>query len=321
MNNLAIIFDPSIGSFNKGDKIISEAVNAQINALLPQHELVRLSIHQPLGRIHRLALASANLKIVGGSNVASGVMHAFLRQNRWNLKVQDFSSVKNYIYMGAGWAGEKPKSNTLGRHFLGFSAPSPALHSFRDSRALSNAEALGLHNAINTACPTMWDLQEEPSRCTTAKCVVTTLTDNKRHERSDRAMLESLLKLYDKVYIWFQGLGDKDYFESLGVRGVQPLPLDLEDYTSFLHEKSVDVEYVGTRLHGGIRALQCGVKTTIFAVDHRAIDMAKDFALPVFSYSEISDIESIIKARRSVIRLPHQGIARWKQSVREMFDL
>ena len=150
-----------------------------------------------------------------------------------------------------------------------------------------------------------------------AKCAVTTLTDNKRHEEFDRSMLESLLKLYDKVYIWFQGVNDKDYFESLKIKGVRPLPLDLKDYTCFLYDGTGDVEYVGTRLHGGIRALQCGIKATIFAVDHRAIDMARDFSLPVFGINEINNIEAIIKKPRSVIQLPHESIAKWKKSVWE----
>ena len=45
--------------------------------------------------------------------------------------------------------------------------------------------------------------------------------------------------------------------------------------------KQYNIEYIGTRLHGGIRALQHGRRTMIIAVDGRAMEKKKDIHLPV----------------------------------------
>lgn len=319
MSNIAVVFDPSIGSFNKGDEIISEAVMEHVSSTLPDWDLVRLSIHQPLGRIHRNILKAAKVKIVGGSNVASATMHPYLKQNRWNLKLHDFGSVDEFLYMGAGWAGHEAKSNFLGEKFVkGFSAKAPAMHSFRDSLTCEKAKKFGIKNGINTGCPTTWTISSDnvfqPKG--RGKLAVTTLTDNTKNTELDKALLSELKKNYETVYIWFQGLLDEDYFNSLGVKGVHPLRCSLKGYTDFLADNADNLEYVGTRLHGGIRALQNNVRTIILAVDHRAIDMAKDFNLPVCPLNTVENFSSIFEGVKRKVTIPVTNVETWKQSLK-----
>jgi hypothetical protein len=42
-----------------------------------------------------------------------------------------------------------------------------------------------------------------------------------------------------------------------------------------------DVDFVGARLHGGIRALQRGRRTLTIALDNRAREIAGDTGMPV----------------------------------------
>ena len=57
------------------------------------------------------------------------------------------------------------------------------------------------------------------------------------------------------------------------------IPRDLEAYERRLIQGNVD--YVGTRLHAGIFALNHKVRSIIVAVDNRAIEIAKDTNLPI----------------------------------------
>ena len=48
-----------------------------------------------------------------------------------------------------------------------------------------------------------------------------------------------------------------------------------------------DIEYVGTRLHAGIKAMQKWKRSIIIGIDNRAIEMWKDFNLNVIKRSEL----------------------------------
>lgn len=49
----------------------------------------------------------------------------------------------------------------------------------------------------------------------------------------------------------------------------------------------MDIDYVGTRLHGKIRVLNREKRAIILAVDNRAIEIANDTALPVVRREDI----------------------------------
>ena len=162
----------------------------------------------------------------------------------------------------------------------------------------------------------MWNLT--PSFCKEisrkkADSVVTTLTDYDKDAEYDFFMLDVLLKTYNDVFIWIQGDYDFDYIKTYEhFSALRLIGHSLEEYEDFLAH--TDCDYVGTRLHAGIRALNAKKRTVILAVDNRAIEIAKDTNLPVIPRSEIKDrLETCITADFSTdIKIPLAAIQTWK---------
>ena len=76
---------------------------------------------------------------------------------------------------------------------------------------------IGIKNVVNTACPTMWRLNEE--HCSSipkekADRVITTLTNYNRDLDNDKILLDMLLENYKEVYIWIQAIEDYEYLFS-----------------------------------------------------------------------------------------------------------
>lgn len=75
-----------------------------------------------------------------------------------------------------------------------------------------------------------------------------------------------------------------------------------------------DVDYIGTRLHGGIKALNAGRRSLIIAVDNRAIEISKDTGLPVIGRDEFKTMleNKINDSIQPKIVLPTDNIVAWK---------
>ena len=77
-----------------------------------------------------------------------------------------------------------------------------------------------------------------------------------------------------------------------------------------------NVEYIGTRLHGGIRALQHGRRTMIIAVDGRALEKKKDINLPVVDRNNLDKavlLNLIEKPRATEMKIHLKEIEEWKK--------
>jgi len=108
---------------------------------------------------------------------------------------------------------------------------------------------------------------------------------------------------------------DFDYLSRLGFGDIVIAATTNEGYTEFLEREAVDV--IGSRLHGGIRAMQKGRRSLILAVDNRAAEIARDTNLPVRDRADTSGIERWIQAaEKTEIRLPTQAISDWKAQFR-----
>jgi hypothetical protein len=72
-------------------------------------------------------------------------------------------------------------------------------------------------------------------------------------------------------------------------------------------------DYVGTRLHGGIFALQHGVRSLIVAVDNRAAEISRDTGLHVITRDDIEGLRRwIAESPPIALRMPQDGITQWK---------
>ena len=132
------------------------------------------------------------------------------------------------------------------------------IHSVRDSYTEKMLKSIGIENVINTSCPTMWNLTEEfclqiPK--SKGESVVVTLTDYKKDYKRDIQLIKILKNCYDRIMFWPQGSGDLEYFNELDLNNHgEILSCNLSVFNDVLENDGVD--FVGTRLHAGIRALQ-----------------------------------------------------------------
>lgn len=145
------------------------------------------------------------------------------------------------------------------------------------------------------------------------KEVICTLTDYDRDLENDQKLLDILLLCYKKIYLWPQGIEDEEYYKELRIDSkIVKIPFGLENYDSLLEHKEID--YVGTRLHAGIRAIGKRHRTIVIAIDNRAKNIANDTGLPIVLRENIGNLlkEKIESNFETDIQMPWDEIEKWK---------
>ena len=91
---------------------------------------------------------------------------------------------------------------------------------------------------------------------------------------------------------------------------------DLPSFDAILEQP--DLDYVGTRLHAGIRALNKGHRSLIVSIDNRAECIHADTGLPIIPRKDISEMleQRITEEIYSKITMPEKKISQWL----EQFD-
>lgn len=311
MQNVISVFDTTIGSYNLGNNVIMDAVNTQLGQMFPQSQFYRLP-PMDIGKYTRNCIRNSDLTFFGGTNSLNNDMRAY---KQWDLKLRNIKSVREVVLMGLGWwQYEKGGITPYTRFLLKQTLSSDYLHSVRDEYTKKKLTSIGIES-INTSCPTLWDitpriLGEIPKN--KADNVVFTITDYNKNTNRDSVFINTCFKYYNKVYCFPQGIGDIRYIESLDLKGeVEYLQPNLQSFDALLSSGKVD--YVGTRLHAGIRALQKSVFSIIIGIDNRAMEKSRDFNLPVVSEQEIDSLEGQIIERKPVeLNIPHDAILQWK---------
>ncbi len=315
-----LLLDPSIATFNVGDKIISQSVREHLKPIMDFSFVVEASTHLPVTMYLKNIFYSYDFdyRFVCGSNLIRGKMNSIMKL--WDVNLRSASIISPLILVGVGWWKKGDKPNRYSKALYSRLLDKKKLHSVRDNYTLTQFQEMGFKNVINTACPTMWKLTKEHCKDipeTKATDVVTTLTDYDKNPVADQQMINILSKKYRRVYLWLQGVNDFNYAHLMSlpdnVELVNPV---LEDYDALLERG--DIDYVGTRLHAGIRALQKKRRTIILAVDHRALEKKKDFNLTVIDRHDIDQLEAMIdSAFKTEINLPLANIEAWKNQFRE----
>ncbi|HJG62994.1 MAG TPA: hypothetical protein K8W21_08480, partial [Enorma massiliensis] len=95
------------------------------------------------------------------------------------------------------------------------------------------------------------------------------------------------------------------------------LPPSLEALDRVLERD--DVDYVGTRLHAGIRALNHGRRSLVVTVDNRARHISQDTGLPTLERTELGEklTDWINGSYATEIVLPEEAIAAWKAQFKQ----
>jgi polysaccharide pyruvyl transferase WcaK-like protein len=313
-NGPVVLFDTAMNTDNAGDHIIME------NCLLHLEELVDTQNAAHVST-HRIPDADGDdwgsTKIVCGTNILSCQMSQY---GLWKLP-RNLKNYRNITLMGVGFDSYNTKSEGYTRLLLRHMLSKDGYHSVRDSFAEKALRSLGVQNVLNTGCPTMWNLT--PEHCASiprqkARNVVCTVTDYIRDAKNDGAMLDILLESYDHVYLWLQGREDPEYIRELGYADrVTLIPGTLADYDAVLAQE--DLDYVGTRLHAGIRALRKGRRSLIVSVDNRAECIGADTGLPTIRREDIPfALKDRLEAElETKIDLPWENIRKWKEQFKE----
>ena len=315
-----LLLDPSIATFNVGDKIISRSAREHLKPILDFSFVVEASTHLPVTMYLKNIFYSYDFdyRFVCGSNLIRGKMNSIMKL--WDVNLRSASIISPLILIGVGWWKKGDTPNAYSRALYSKLLDKKKLHSVRDNYTLGQFQQMGFKNVLNTSCPTMWKLTDDHTKDipqTKATDVVTTLTDYDKNPVADQQMINILSKKYRKVYLWLQGVNDFNYAHLMhlpeNVELVNPV---LEDYDNLLAQD--DIEYVGTRLHAGIRALQKKKRTIILAVDHRALEKKKDFNLTVLDRNDVHLLEGMIDDTfKTKINLPLDNIKAWKNQFNE----
>lgn len=296
------LLDPSIAdqegtkSNNLGDLVIADAVMNELERIpwVETPDIQRVSTHQFPGKDEMRIIRDADLRIVGGSNLISGNV---LRKRQWRLTVLQHFQLRDITLMGVGWWQYMAPPTLPTKIMMSRLLTRKGLHSVRDSYTREQMGMLGYRNVVNTCCPTVWRLPSTADQIPTTKGaeVVFTLTDYNRDPKSDSALIDALRAAYDTVYFWPQGRQDLDYAQTLDLRSVELVDRSLAAYDALLTGPR-DIDFIGTRLHGGIRALQHHRRALILAVDNRATEIAKDTGIPTVKRTDIDAIRYWIDA-------------------------
>ena len=320
------LIDPSLqnhsgrASDNLGDVVIFRAIARCLELLFPGEEICRISSHEPLEESHYAQIEASRMLFLGGSNLLSSDVLAY---NQWNFTTErrDYESPRfqNAVLLGIGWWQYQHSPTPFTADFYRRVLSGSALHSVRDSYTAARLNDAAIPNAVCTGCPSMWSLDgvvSDRAASWTEDCLAM-ITDYYQNPADDDQFLRLALEHFSgTLFVFPQGVGDVDYLRSLPVyrnkqRRFHVLDHSLEKLETFLDERRVT--YVGTRLHGGIVAMNNGVPSLILAVDNRAAEMARDFRLPVVKRGDKAAIKAWLRGTHSfpAISVPRSDVLRW----------
>lgn len=308
-----VVFDTAIGSKNMGDYIIQYYCRKVLDELFFEKKRMCVSTHIMPSEEDIQSIIDSKIKIVCGTNLITPHYEEF---SNWKMS-EHLYGYKNVIAMGVGWGYYCDDISKTSRFVYNSIFSKEYIHSVRDSYTEQKFKEMEITNVINTGCPTLWNLS--PERCEKiptrkAKNVICTITDYDRDYLRDKRILEILLKNYDTVAVWIQGVDDQEYLDKLiDIKQLTIIPGTLDAYTDYLRQNNLD--YVGTRLHAGIHALNNGVRSIIIAIDNRAIEMGRDFGLPIILRNDLDEeLEEMINKKLEIdIKIPQENIIKWKK--------
>lgn len=312
-----VLLDVSLGSDNIGDHVIMDYCLQACSVALATDRFDRVPTHRYAPELDHIR---GKLKILCGTNL----IYTHMEQSTQWAFPHDVRNFDNLCMLGVGMQdlGIDEPFSEYSLELLHLLLDNKWLHSVSDGYTMRRLREIGIKNVVNTACPTMWNLT--PAHCSSipkdkAPCCVATVTCHLPDADTDAYMLQTLLSEYKHVFIWLQGPYDYTYC----LKGVVDptaftiLPPSLEALDRVLERD--DVDYVGTRLHAGIRALNHGRRSLVVTVDNRARHISQDTGLPTLERTELGEklTDWINGSYATEIVLPEEAIAAWKAQFKQ----
>ena len=312
-SNSIVLIDTSAHSDNLGDNIIMHYIQKNLNDIISCEDCYRVASHTYPSDKDIEEMQKARYVLVCGTNILSPQMELY---SGWRFDKR-MIHLDNIILVGVGWWGYK-NADAYSRFVYRNILASEILHSARDEETTDKLHSIGIQNVINTNCLTMWGLNNNSPFIPTKKCdkVIFTVTAVMHDPEADKRMINILKEKYKTLYFWPQGDTDLEHLKNIcGTDNIVILDRTLKAYTDLLENEEVD--YVGSRLHGGVHALHHNKRTIIIAVDNRATEMARDTGLPVIKSSEIgSRLPEMIDSQwETRISLNEDAAVKWKKAL------
>ena len=307
-----VLLDSACDSDNVGDQIIMENCILQLPDKVANENIFHVPTHRKPTQAEENILQSAEKKILCGTNALSGHMRTY---GLWRMS-PSVKIYKNTILMGVGFDSNSELFDQYTKRLFSIILSSEYLHSVRDTFSETMLKSMGIENVIYTGCPTMWNITSElcsriPEK--KADAVVCTLTDYHKNVKADQDLLDILTRCYKFVFLWPQGVEDEEYFQTLKMNSkIEILSFGLSAYDKILEMDNID--YVGTRLHAGIRALSKCHRTIVISIDNRAENISNDTGLPIIPREDVELLleQKIMSEFETDIRIPTDNIIRWK---------
>lgn len=316
------LFDPGIEnnigepSLNLGDLIIQQAVERELDKMFGLKNIMKFSTHAGLTKEEiKVIRHECSFIIVGGTNLLSSNMNEY---RQWKIGIKTALQLKKVFLLGVGWWQYQHSPNLYTRILLKTTLSGKGIHSVRDSYTREKLEQMGIINVLNTGCPTMWPLaliDSESFPIAKSDNILLMLTDYNKNIELDKKLLELLVSKYENVYFWPQGRGDAEYIFELQSQLNLPVILLEESLVSLDNfiNSGISFDYIGTRLHGGIRCLCAKKRTLILEIDNRAKEIARDTQLPTIDRGNLDYISKWIDGSSfPKIRIDLAAIDKWK---------
>lgn len=318
--NQNILFNTACGSHNMGDYIIYDSIKRELKDIIGNDFLVEYATHTPVSHWYQNTIKNptykycqeAKYKFIAGTNILQ--YHMMRPWANWNINIFNCKPYRNSILVGVGINPNRPTMDAYTKHLYKKVLTPNYIHSARDEKTKRAIESLGFQ-AINTGCATTWMLTEKHcAKIPTVKApnVIFTLTDYNKDPVNDQLLIDILLSNYDRVSYWVQGAEDLSYLNSLrNTDQITIIPPHLPAYQQALTSNKVD--YIGTRLHAGIFAMQNLVRSVIISIDNRTRDMQESCCLNTIERQNLKNLPELIHSHIATkIKLNESGIKAWK---------
>ncbi len=308
-----LLFDTALNTSNLGDEIIYEDCKRGLSSVLDNALIFRMGTHVVNYSSYQLIRMEdkkikklcdwADYKFICGTNLLTNNLWRVNPQ--WMVNPINARLYKDSILVGVGKTSNYDKLTRYTARIYNKILSKDYKHSVRDEDTKRVLEQLG-YKSINTGCPTLWMFTEEKcSRIPTKKAenVVFTVSGQEKHRNpeKDLIMVKTLRKNYKNMYLWVQTVMDERYYKELaGDTDYDVIPIySIDKYKNVL--QCANVDYIGTRLHGGVFAMQNEVRSMVIAIDHRARGFNRDNNIPILERNTLDEekLEEIIYSDRT----------------------
>lgn len=306
------VFDTTVSNNNLGNWIIMDEVYKHLYDIFPSDFFLKHPFIDSIGSNTIQYLKQSDFVFFGGTNSLSSEMEHY---KQWGLDLENSQHINDVILMGLGWWQYQDGISDYTQTILHRVLNKNYFHSVRDSYTAEKLKSIGITNVLNTGCPTLWDIDQNICQAIPqekAENVLLTFTNYYQNIKSDTELYNTVKKNYKTIYLWIQGPEDYQYAKDISseIKFIDPNLNALDDLLS----SSIDLDYVGTRLHAGIRALKHKRRSIIIGVDNRSVEMGKDFELKVIKRAEQHLLDKAINSNfKTELKLPYEAINTWKQ--------